>query len=62
MDQGGLGRNKPKEKINHNEDVIGALKENDLNLKDQEKSSGKYVKSLNNFEKERATHIYIKHL
>ena len=31
MDQGGLGRVKPKEKIT--EDIIGALSENDLNIK-----------------------------
>lgn len=34
MDQGGLGRLKPKETINHTEAVIGALKENYLNNKE----------------------------
>ena len=37
MDQGVLGRVKPKEKIT--EDIIGALSENDLNIKDWEKPS-----------------------
>ena len=37
MDQGGLGRVKPKEKIT--EDIIGALSENDLNIKKWEKPS-----------------------
>jgi len=37
MDKGGLGRVKPKEKIT--EYIIGALSENDLNIKEWEKPS-----------------------